>query len=201
MSTEPTLAPGVPKVRVLSGAPAAMSLAQQIQSFLDDHTAIVAPLTTARSHASWRINTTGDKSASADWVEADRKLIAVYSDEAAYQKIKGWLELTGPGAPEGETRRCLEVLSRQFLLRQGDQKRLLEISERTATLQREFGTFRATIDGKPVNDGDIHRILNASDDSVERQRAWEAAHEVGAAVGEQVLKLVELRNAHARELG
>ncbi|MBU6161129.1 MAG: hypothetical protein KGO50_08400, partial [Myxococcales bacterium] len=72
MSTEPTLAPVVPKVRVLSGAPAAMSLAQQIQSFLDDHTAIVAPLTTARSHASWQINTTGDKSASADWVEADR---------------------------------------------------------------------------------------------------------------------------------
>ena len=201
MSTEPTKAPLVPKVRVLAGTPAAMGLAQQMQSFLDDHTAIVAPLTTARSLASWKINTTGDKSASADWVEADRKLIAVYADAAAYQKIKGWLELTGPGAPEGDTRRCLEVLSRQFLMRQGDQNRLLEMSERTATLQREFGTFRPTMDGNPVNDGDIHRVLNASDDSVERQRAWEAAHEVGAAVSEQVIALVELRNAHARELG
>lgn len=201
MSTEPTTAPVVPKVRVLSGAPAAMSLAQQIQTFLDDHTAIVAPLTTARSHAGWKISTTGDKAASQEWVDADRKLIDVYSDATAYQKIKSWLEITGTGAPEGETRRCLEVLSRQYLMRQGDQKRLIEMSERAAALQRDFGTFRPNIDGKPSNDGEIHQILNASGDSTERQKAWEAAHEVGAAVGEKVLQLIELRNAHARDLG
>ncbi len=178
-----------------------MGIAQQIQSFLDDHTAAVAPLTAARSHASWDVNTTGKKTASTAWMEADRKLIDVYSDKVAYEKIKEWLELTGASAPQGETRRCLEVLSRQYLLRQGNQKRLKELSERTATLQREFGTFRPVIDGKPGTDGEIHQILNSSDDSAERKKAWEAAHQVGSAVGKSVLQLVELRNAHAKELG
>jgi peptidyl-dipeptidase A len=171
-----------------------------IRAFLESHTAQVQALWTARSEASWRINTTGEAAASAEWSAADQALLAIYSNAEEAALVKGWLE-SHVGVLPPDVQRSLEVVHRQFLARQGDHARLVQISDRTAALQRRFGTFRPVLDGAPSDDGAIGKVLHQSDDSEERQAAWEAAHQVGEAVAEDVLQLVELRNAHARELG
>jgi peptidyl-dipeptidase A len=54
---------------------------------------------------------------------------------------------------------------------------------------------------RPVITNDLDRILEESRDLAERERAWNAAKEVGFPLREGLLELRELRNGVAREMG
>lgn len=77
--------------------------------------------------------------------------------------------------------------------------------DRIAALEAEtmglFNSHRGLVDGHPVSDNDIDRILSTSTDSSVRREAWEASKQVGAVVADRVLELVRLRNQTARRAG
>ena len=57
------------------------------------------------------------------------------------------------------------------------------------------------LDGKPISANQLDELLSRSTDLAERQRVWEASKENGKALKEGLLKLRDLRNGCARELG
>ena len=61
--------------------------------------------------------------------------------------------------------------------------------------------FEYKLDGKPISVNDIDNKLDTSTDLEERRRVWEASKESGVALKEGLLKLRDLRNGVARELG
>jgi len=61
--------------------------------------------------------------------------------------------------------------------------------------------FTWKLDGKPISANQIDEILASSGDLAHRQAAWEASKENGVALREGLLKLRDLRNGCARELG
>ena len=68
-------------------------------------------------------------------------------------------------------------------------------------LMSRFSAFRATVGGVPVGDNEIDRILVHETDEALRREAWEASKAVGAAVADDLRRLVRLRNEAARARG
>ena len=61
--------------------------------------------------------------------------------------------------------------------------------------------FTWKLDGKPITANQIDEVLATSSDLAERQKVWEVSKENGPALRENLLKLRDLRNGCARELG
>jgi peptidyl-dipeptidase A len=61
--------------------------------------------------------------------------------------------------------------------------------------------FTWTMDGKPISANQIDEILSTSSDLAQRQKVWEASKENGVALKANLLKLRDLRNGCAKELG
>ena len=61
--------------------------------------------------------------------------------------------------------------------------------------------FEFKLDGKPITVNEIDNKLDASTDLEERRRVWEASKESGVALKDGLVRLRDLRNGVARELG
>lgn len=102
---------------------------------------------------------------------------------------------------EPHLRRQLEVMRLSLLGNQmspGQRSRIVELS---SAVEGDFASFRPTIEGRPVTDNDILKILANSSDEGLRRRAWEASKEIGARVSDRVRELARTRNEIAIDLG
>lgn len=99
------------------------------------------------------------------------------------------------------TRRQLAELKNEYLAGQFPQEVVAAMAKLGVELDTVFNLFRGTIDGKPVTDNDAVGILQSSDDSQLRKKAWEATKMVGGEVAPKLKELVKIRNAAARDLG
>ena len=70
-----------------------------------------------------------------------------------------------------------------------------------AKVEHAFSTVRGRVGDRELANNELERVLADSNDPAERRAAWEAGKQVGAAVADDVLALVELRNRVARERG
>jgi peptidyl-dipeptidase A len=61
--------------------------------------------------------------------------------------------------------------------------------------------FTWTLDGKPISANGLDEILASSTDLARRRQAWEVSKENGPVLRENLLRLRDLRNGCARELG
>ena len=97
--------------------------------------------------------------------------------------------------------RQLEVLRLSLTGNQmGDEQRaaLVELS---TSVESDFASYRPLLDGKPLSENDVERVLAASDDQDLRRRTWAASKEIGGRVAGRVRELARLRNDVARDLG
>ena len=77
-------------------------------------------------------------------------------------------------------------------------KKIVDLS---TEIEKDFSTFRGTIDGEKVTGNDIKEILKTETDSNKRKKAWLASKQVGVEVADNIVTLVKLRNEAARKLG
>ena len=98
-------------------------------------------------------------------------------------------------------RRQLEVLRLSLTGNQMSEEQRLELVELSTEVESRFASYRPHLDGKPLTENDIEKILTSSDDQDLRRRAWEASKEIGELVAPQVRELARLRNDVARDLG
>jgi len=174
-------------------------MTQEFAQFLKDYEAKVIPLTKDQNLAYFTATISGkdeDYKKSADLEIQFSKIHANKEDFVKLKKIKDSNFITDP-----LLRRQLEVLYNKYLGNQIDEKKLEEIINLQKEIEKKFSTFRAAVEGKQLTDNELEETLKKSTDSNQLKAAWLASKEVGAAVAAEVLRLVDMRNAAAKELG
>src|SRR5262249_41019052 len=96
---------------------------------------------------------------------------------------------------------AVEVVYLTYLGKQVDPRLLEKMTALGNAIEKKFSTFRATVDGKELDDAAVRDILKSSKLSERRRPVYLASKEVGKVVEKELLELVKLRNESARQLG
>lgn len=119
-------------------------------------------------------------------------------ESEALRRVEGGL---AAGGSDRQLRRRLEIAHSSLLGNQMDDDIRSEIVTLSNSIESDFASHRPQLDGTEVSDNDIQELLERSDDTAARRRAWEASKEIGRIVAERVRKLAALRNESARAAG
>ncbi len=172
---------------------------QELKQFISAHVEKIKPLAKQRNLASWDAAASGKAE---DYEKASALTLQIrrlYSDPDAFAYLKGLKESGGLQNPL--LARQVELMYNAYLANQIEPELLKRIVDLGTQIEKNFSTFRGTIEGKKVSDNDIKEILKTQTDSARRKQAWLAGKQVGAVVAEDTIRLVKLRNEAARKLG
>jgi peptidyl-dipeptidase A len=172
---------------------------QQLGKFIENHLSKVQPLFKEANLASWQANISGKEEDYDKSSQLELKVRQIYSDKGDFaflKKIKESGEIT-----DSLLKRQLEKLYDAYLENQIDPDLLKKTVDLSNKVQKEFNTFRGTIDGQKVTDNQIRDILKEEEDSNKRKAAWLASKQVGNVVAKDIIELVKLRNEAARKVG
>lgn len=159
-------------------------------------TAELAPLEAAVMEAWWRSNVASSPENDAERIALEQRLSDFYADGATYRELCAVGDVADPVLA-----REVETLRLAFAAEQTPAELRSELVRLNAECDSVYATFRGEAGGRRWSDNDIEQVLAGSDDSAERQAAWEASKQVGAEVEARVRRLVEVRNDAATRLG
>jgi peptidyl-dipeptidase A len=177
-----------------------LSSPAEIEKFILGFEGRVAPVEKAVREAWWRLATTGESDAQAEYVRAGVEYNRLFADRDEFEKVARWYE-ERDALESPLLRRQVEVLYLTFAGRQGDEGILERVEELEAEANAVYGNHRGVVRGEEVGENEIREILRSSDDEALRREAWEASKTVGREVEETVRELARLRNRLAREAG
>jgi len=172
---------------------------QQFEQFLSDHVAKIKPLFKEANLASWQAANSGKEEDYNKFAELQIKIRQIYSNKKDFsflEKVKESGRIT-----DSLLARQLDKLYNSYLENQIDPALMKKIVELSTKLEKDFSTFRGTLEGKKVTDNQIRDILKTELDSDKRKAAWETSKQVGEAVAADLVNLVKLRNEAARKVG
>ena len=172
---------------------------KQLQEFVDSHVEKVKPMHKETSLAYWDAATSGKAEDYGKVSELTLKIRQVYSDPDDFAFLKGLKEAGRPKDPV--LTRQLDMLYNAYLSNQIAPDLLKELVDLGTEIEKNFSTFRGTIEGEKVTDNEIKEILKDQTDSAKRKQAWLASKQVGPAVADDIIRLVKLRNRAAQKLG
>jgi peptidyl-dipeptidase A len=184
---------------VFGCAPKGEDKDKELEDFITAHVEKIKPMDKEANLAWWNAALSG-KSEDYDKVsELTLKIRQVYSNPKEFAFLKD-LKKSGQ-VNDAVLARQLVVLHNAYLENQIEPKLLKEIVDLGTAIEKKFSTFRGTIEGTKVTDNEIKEILKTETDSAKREQAWLASKQVGAAVADDIIRLVRLRNQAARKLG
>lgn len=166
--------------------------------FLAEHEARIRPLEIEVGKRWWLANISGRDEDFQAKQEIETRLDLALADRAKFAELKA-LHDQPPADPQ--LHRQIELLYRQYLPKQVDPQLLEQMLAKSNAIEKAFNTFRARVDERELTDNAVRTVLKQSRDSGERRKVWEASKRVGAAVEQELLALVGLRNQSAREAG
>lgn len=175
------------------------NMKKEFSKFVKEYESKVIPLEKDANLAYFTATTTGKQEEYDKSAELSIKLNKVYSnkeDFALLKKIKESNQITDP-----IQKRQLEVIYKAYLSNQIDEAKIEEMIKQGTAIENKFSTYRAEVNGKKLTDNEIEDILKNSTDSEVLKAAWIASKKIGNVVGDDVVKLVKLRNEAAHELG
>jgi peptidyl-dipeptidase A len=172
---------------------------KDLQTFVTNHVEKVKPLNQQAALAWWDAATTGSEEAYDRSSELTLKIRKIYSDAAEFAQLKAFQE--SGQIDDALLARQLTVLYHGYVANQIEPDLLEQIVELSTEIEKNFSTFRATIDGRKVTDNEIKKVLKTSPDSSQRKNAWLGSKQVGKAVAADLIRLIKLRNEAARKLG
>jgi peptidyl-dipeptidase A len=171
----------------------------KLQAFIEDHVQEVKPMMRQANLAYWDAAISGKPEDYNEVSKLTLEIRQVYTDEQEFAYLK---ELKETGQIKNHLlARQLEVLYNTYLENQIEPELLKEIVGLGTEIEKDFSTFRGTIEGEKVTDNEIKEILKTATDSTERKQAWLASKQVGAVVADDLIRLVKLRNQAAQKLG
>ena len=172
---------------------------RELEGFITAHVVKIKPMERQTNLASWDAAISGK---SEDYDRLSRltlKIRQVYSDPQEFAFLKDMKE--SGQIKRAELARQLDVLYDAYLENQMEPQLLKRIVDLGTAIEKNFSTFRGTIEGKKVTDNEIKEILKIETDSARRKQAWLASKQVGAEVANDLILLVKLRNQAAQKLG
>ncbi|MBN2213920.1 MAG: M2 family metallopeptidase [Bacteroidales bacterium] len=127
------------------------------------------------------------------------KYSKILADREKFKKVK---KFRSSGEIEDSLiNRTLDILYNSMIKYQADTVKLEKLIKAQTELGQKFSTFRAEVNGKKLSDNYIEEILRNAADSKILEETWLASKQIGAAVAEDVIALVRLRNEIASDLG
>jgi peptidyl-dipeptidase A len=178
---------------------APMTKEQQMQNFVTAHVQKIKPMDKETNLAWWDAAISG-KAEDYDKVsKLTLEIRQVYSNPKDFAFLQDMKE--SGQIQDIVLARQLEVLYNAYLSNQIEPGLLKQIVDLGTEIEKNFSTFRGTIEGKKVTDNEIREILKTETDSAKRKLAWLASKQVGAEVANDIIRLVKLRNKAARKLG
>jgi peptidyl-dipeptidase A len=166
--------------------------------FVDEHVRLVKPLEYQVGLAWWNANVSGLDADFQSKEAAQNKLDAVLSDPTRFQRLD---DLRKETIKDPVLKRQIDVLYLQCLEKHVDPDLLREMTALGNRVEKTFNTYRAQVDGKPLADSEVRRLLKESRDPALRKKVWEASKGVGGLVEADLKSLVRLRNRAAKKLG
>lgn len=171
----------------------------RLAEFIERLVAELRPLELRHNEEFWLANTTGDAQHERESARLDAEMRLVFSRRDAYAFLQA-LAADGPLA-DPLLDRQLRLLINAHRARQLSPETIRKTVELEKSLESRFNSYRAKLGDTAVTDNQILDVLQGSNDSDERRRAWEASKQIGRQVEPELLELVRLRNASAHELG
>jgi len=172
---------------------------KQLQEFITTHVEKVKPMHKETNLAYWDAATSGKAEDYEKVSELTLKIRQVYSDPEDFAFLRE-LKESGQGK-EPVLARQLDMLHNAYLGNQIDPELLKELVDLGTEIEKNFSTFRSSIEGEKVTDNEIKEILKDRTDSAKRKQAWLASKQVGPVVADDIIRLVKLRNRAAQKLG
>jgi peptidyl-dipeptidase A len=172
---------------------------KQMEEFIQTHVEKIKPMEKQVNLAYWDAANSG-KEADYDKVSAlTLEIRRLYSDPCDFAFIKEAKESGQVKDPL--LARQMDVLYNAYLENQIEPELLKQIVELGTEIEKNFSTFRGTIDDEKVTDNRIKEILKTETDSTKREKAWLASKQVGPMVSGDIIRLIKLRNQAAKKLG
>ncbi len=171
----------------------------RMRDFISAYEAEIIPLFREANLANWEANVNGTDEAWARNEKASIAYISFYTDKEAFAELKEVKE--SELVKEPLLARQLELIFNMYLQGQIDTSLISQQVKMETEINKKYGNFRATINGKQLSDNEVEGILRSSTNSPELQAAWEGHKMIGPVVADDVIKLVKHRNKIAQELG
>lgn len=172
---------------------------QEFKNFAKPLEKEVAKAYTASALAYWTASNTGKSEDFDKSSEMEIQLDHIFANKDTFAKIKKFKE---SGLIQDEVlSRDLELMYLAFLGKQIDTAKLAQMTKMQSDISKKFQNYRAMVDGKKLSDNDVEHLLKTSKDSKILEKTWKAHKSIGPLVAQDIIKLVKLRNAAAKELG
>jgi peptidyl-dipeptidase A len=172
---------------------------KELKAFIADFEQTVRPLSKDAAIAYFDASISGKEADYQEAADLELLLSKVFADTEDFAKLKSIRDSRAVTDPL--LARQLEVLYHSYLEKQIDEQKLEDMIRLQTENEKKFSTFRAEVNGKKYTDNEIEELLRNSTDNAELEAAWRASKDIGPVVAEDVLRLVNMRNEAARELG
>jgi peptidyl-dipeptidase A len=172
---------------------------KQLKEFITAHERKIKPIARQTNLAEWKAANSGK---SEDYNRAGKlkfEIRQIYSNPREFALLKEIKK--SKEVKDVKLGRQLDVLCNAYLENQIEHQLLRKIVELETNIEKNFSTFRGSIQGKKVTDNEIKGILKTEVDSDRREEAWLASKQVGPVVADDLIELVKLRNEAAKKVG
>ena len=172
---------------------------KEMQKFINEYVSQIEPLEKDAALAYWEAATTGDEAGYEKYSDLDLQIRTIQSDTAKFAQLVKLRE--SRAVTDKQLARQMDLIYFAYLPNQINAELLEKIVRKSSFVEQKFSTFRGEINGKKVSNNDIETILKSETNSRIRRQAWLASKQVGAAIADDVIELVKLRNEAAHNLG
>lgn len=178
----------------------------ELQKLLSEIEQNVAPLRAKVALQEWNGSISGNEKDFKASAEAQQELIKYLSNKEIFRELKKFKESNlfnkdSLTIEERQLKRELDIAYNSFLSNQADTTLLNSIIEKSTKLEQIYGSYRAQLNGKPIDDNQVENILKTSTDNKVLEEVWKSHKAIGREVEKDLIELVKLRNQLAKSLG
>ena len=172
---------------------------KKLEAFISVHVERIRPMEKKANLAYWQAANTGRPEDYDRVSKLQLEIRQLYSNPEEFAFLK---EIKQSGQlKDAKLARQLDKLYNSYLENQIEPELLKSIVDLGMEIEKNFSTFRGTIEGRKVTTNEIKEILKTETDSLRRKEAWIASKQVGPVVAADLVRLVKLRNKAAGKVG
>lgn len=176
------------------------SILDEAQAFLEQKVDRLRSLSVERAKVYWDFSQTSNPELAGWLAELSDRIDQLFSDSSELERVEEYLADPAVQADRVLHRR-LKLLGHAYLRRKADRELLSKANRLSVELASRYNRFRPEVDGKPITQNEIVKVLRTSTDSDQVRRYWEAQKQVGVEVAEGMVELARLRNQIAEQAG
>lgn len=172
---------------------------KKLEAFISAHVERIRPMERKANLAYWQAANTGRPQDYDRVSKLQLEIRQLYSNPEEFAFLKQ-IKQSGQ-LKDAKLARQLDKLYNSYLENQIEPELLKSIVDLGTEIEKNFSTFRGTIEGRKVTTNQIKEILKTETDSLRRRDAWIASKQVGPVVAADLVRLVKLRNKAAGKVG